>query len=156
MHPRTRHSFRFVKRNYKVQANIGFNGRSTRRFTTALNTSSGPRFIPSKLLPGPTWNRIQPGAPGNVIFDANNRLFNVSGFVDLFVDTGGRSTLVVFNVTEHLAASVIINCEYCDQYTESISSRKPLVELDDGTMVQIITRPNRRASTTVPPPRQRE
>lgn len=103
--------FVMVKSNYKIQANIGFSGHSTRRFTAVLETSANPSFIHKDVLLEPTWNRIQTGASGNVIRDANNRLVNVSVFVNLFVDIVGRSKLVQLNVIERLAAFVIIGCD---------------------------------------------
>lgn len=106
--------FVMVKRNYKIYANIGFNRRSTRRFTAVLNTGAGPSFIRNDVLPERTWNCIQAGAPENVILDKNNRLVNFFGFIDLFVDIFSRSKLVWFNLVECFAASVIICCECYD------------------------------------------
>lgn len=97
-----------AKRNYKIHANIGLSRRHARRFTTVLDTGAGPSFIRKDVLPEAAWDRIQQGARGNAIRDANNHPVVVSGFVDLFVDRAGRSTLVRFYVVERLATSFIL------------------------------------------------
>ena len=69
---------------------------------------------------------------------------------------GSRFEVVKFNVVERLGTDVILGCDFCDKHIEAIRPRKRLIELDDGTTVPILKRPESRAKHSVPLPAEQE
>ena len=67
---------------------------------------------------------------------------------------GGSSELVTFYVAERLAADVILGCDFCDRHIEAIRPRKRLVEMDDGSTVPIVRRPDKRKEGSIPLPEE--
>ena len=51
-----------------------------------------------------------------------------------------------------LALDVIISCDFCDEHIEAIRPRKCIVELEDGTAVPIVRRPDKRPAGSIPLP----
>lgn len=145
-----------AKRNYKVHANIGLTQRSTRRFVTVLDTGAGPSFIRRDALPDKIEPFLRKTQSPSKIVDANKRRVEIEGTIDLSVELGGRIESVRFNVVPRLAVEVILGCDFCDKHVEAIRPRKRLVELDDGTTIPIVRRPDRRPQGSIPLPEEQE
>ena len=69
---------------------------------------------------------------------------------------GSRFEVVKFNVVERLGTHVILGCDFCDKHIEAICPRKRLIELDDGTTVPILKRPEGRTKQSVPLPAEQK
>lgn len=88
-----------------------------------------------------SYGKIRPRGNCVKIRDVDNCSVNVDGTIDLVVNIGGRVEIVLFNIVERLATQLSLWCEYCDKHIESIHPRKRQVELVDGTIVQIVSKP---------------
>ena len=148
--------FVLAKRNYKVYAYLGLTKKSTNRYMVVLDTGAGSSFIRRNALPSEAWKLIRPLHSTVRIRDANNRSLNIQGTVNLTCTVGGRSEIVTFYVVERLATEVILGCDYCDKHVESIRPRRRLVEMEDGSTVPIVRRPDKRKHNTVPLPEEQE
>ena len=143
-----------ARRNYKIHADIGLTRRATRRFVAVLDTGAGPSFIKRDALPDGIDDLIRKDPSATRIVDANKRNVEVEGTLDLSVNIGGRVEVVKFNVVPRLAVDVIIGCDFCDKHVEAIRPRRRLVELDDGTTVPIVRRPDKRPPGAIPLPEE--
>ena len=141
-----------ANRNFKVNAYIGLTTHATMRYTTVLDTGAGSSFIKESCLPPGTEKLIKPLHSAVRIKDANNRALVVAGRINLSCQIGSRKDIVTFYVVDRLATDVILGCDYCDRHIEAIKPRKRLVELDDGTTVPIVRRPDKRKNDSVPLP----
>ena len=144
--------FVLAKRNYKVHAYLGITARATTQYVVILDTGAGSSFIRHSSLPPGADKRIKPLRSSVKIKDANNRSINVIGTVNLTCEMGSRREIVTFYVVERLATEAILGCDFCDRHIEAIRPRKRIVELDDGTTVPIVRRPDKRKNDTVPLP----
>jgi len=141
-----------AKRNYKIHADIGITRRFTKRFVAVLDTGAGPSFIKRNVLPHGINHLLRKSTSETKIVDANERQVEVDGVIELSVIIGGRVESVQFNVVPRLAVDVIIGCDFCDKHIEAIRPRKCIVELDDGTAVPIVRRPDKRPAGAIPLP----
>ena len=145
-----------ARRNYKIAAYIGLHKSSLARFVVVLDTGAGSSFIRQALIPESYRKHIKPLDDQFNVKDANNRRVVIAGTINLTVQVGKRREVVKFNVVERLGTDVILGCDYCDKHVESIRPRKRLVELDDGSTVPILKRPEGRATNAVPLPAKQE
>ncbi len=148
--------FILAKRNYKVHAYLGLTSKRTTRFTVVLDTGAGSSFIRKDCLPPDVQKLIKPLHSAVKIKDANNRRVNLVGRINLVCQIGTRSEIVTFYVAERLATTVILGCDFCDRYIESIRPRRRLIQLDDGSTVPIVRKPDKRADNSVPLPEDQE
>ena len=145
-----------AKRNYKIAAYLGLSRKSTARFVVVLDTGAGSSFIRKSLLTHELQKSIQPLTEEYNVKDANNRRITIEGTINLAVQVGTRFEIVKFNVVERLGTDVILGCDYCDKHVEAIRPRRRIVELDDGTTVPILKKPEGRAKHAVPLPAEQE
>lgn len=133
-----------AKRNYKVYADLGVSDQYMVRQLSVLDTGAGPNFLVESLIPPHLRSRIR-ATPLVDIADANNRPLSTVGVIDLLVRLGHYVVKLDFLVCKQLAAPVILGCDFCDRFVESIRPRARTVEMEDGTSVPIVRRPLRRA-----------
>ena len=145
-----------ARRNYKVYADLGISTRVTTRHLSVLDTGAGSSFIRRSDLPPNADKRIVKLDAKMRVRDANNRLLPIVGKVALFVRLGSRLERITFYVSDRLAAPVILGCDFCDTHVEAIRPRRRVVELDDGTTVPIVRRPQKRSAKAPPLPEEQQ
>ena len=148
--------FIMARRNYKIAAYIGLHKSSLARFVVVLDTGAGSSFIRQALIPESHRKLIKPLDSEFNVKDANNRRVVITGTINLAVQVGTRQDVVKFNVVERLGTDIILGCDFCDKHVEAIRPRKRLVELDDGSSVPILKRPEGRAKNAIPLPAEQE
>ncbi len=97
-------------------------------------------------------NEILPLKEDIRIKDANNRSLQLLGTINLHCQVGTRAITIPFYVVERLATDVILGCDFCDKHIVAIRPRQRKVDLDDGTSLPIIRRPETRRFGDVPLP----
>jgi len=142
------------RRNYKVAAYVGRNQIAMNKFAATLDTGAGSSFIKRSVIPGTLENEIKPLTEDIRVKDANNRSLNILGTISLQVQVGSRAEAISFYVVERLATSVILGCNFCDKHVEAIRPRLRLVEMDDGTTIPIIRRPEAARLNDAPIPEE--
>lgn len=80
---------------------------------------------------------VEHAQPHN-IRDANNNAFRIHGAIRLTVQVESRTVSTRFWIAKGLSALVILGCDFCDKYIDSILPWKKLVALGDGTTVPIV------------------
>lgn len=61
-----------------------------------------------------------------------------------------------FIVCERLAAGLVLECNFCDKFVESIRPRKRCVEMDDGSTLPLVREPSRRVAEAIALPAKQE
>ena len=137
-----------AKRNYKVDTQVGTSRNTLERLLAVLDSGAGPNFIRDSDLPhGVTRHRYGP-LPN--VADANNNPIRMMGLADLIVRLGSRLVKLEFIVCEHLAAPLILGCDFMDRFVEAIYPRKKTVERDDGITIPITRKPLKRPPVASP------
>ena len=146
--------FLMAKHNFKVYGYFG-ESKSMRRILSVLDTGAGLKFIrKSTRLPGEQLNVTHELLPE--IAGANSNPIRARGTIRLLVRLGIRAFLVEFVVCESLAALLILGCDFCTRNVDSILTRKPVVELLDGTTVPIVRKPLARPPEAIKRPPAQE
>ncbi len=141
--------FVLARHNYKVRAHIGMSSRSMVEQIAVADTGASSSFIRKDAMSKDVQKLIRPLEGEVRVRDANRRQLHLCGTIQLLVTIGTRSQLVTFYVADHLAAPVILGCDFCDDHVEAIRPRKRVIELADGTTVPIIRAPKRRDSAMI-------
>lgn len=130
--------------------------RATTRVLTDLDTGEASSFIRKSLIQKEHYDKIRPLAREVHVPDSNKRPLVHSGQIRLPVRLGDRTELVLFYVTERLAAPALLGFDFCDKHVEAIRPRKRIVELDKGTTVPIVWSPRTRSPSDAPLPQEQE
>lgn len=144
------------RRNYHVDACLGPTLRSTQRYAASMDTGVGYSSIRCSDLTYGLEKLIKPLKGSTKILEAKNRLLKTAVTINLATKLGSQSEMLIFYVANRLATSVILGCDLCDKHLESICPRKRLVELDAGTTVPIIRKPNKGLLDAEPLPEEQE
>ena len=67
----------------------------------------------------------------------------MKGTTRLSVNVGKGDEIVTFYVAEKFATPVLVGCVYCDSHVEAIRPRNRIVEMSDGSTVNIIRKATR-------------
>ena len=119
------------------------------RRLTILDTGAGPNFVRLSKSSLGARRFIREGPLPN-INDANSNPLKTLGSITLIVRLGHRLVALDFVVCLELAAEVILGCDFCDRFVESIHPRRREIELDDGSTVPIVRRPLKRPPKCAP------
>lgn len=140
-----------AKRNYKLYANIVETSRNTRPFSIIVDTGAGSSFIRLVEVPPPLRQRIKPLDGTLTIRKESGKSVPIVGSVPLVVQIGTSQSTLTFLVDKQLVADVILGCDYCDHYVQSIRPRRFHVEIDNASIVPIVHQPHvRRPESSLP------
>lgn len=120
-----------------------------------MDTGAGRNFIRrSELPPEDLRHALMEELPE--IWDANKNPIRTAGALELLVRLGVLVLSVEFIVCEVLAAPVVLFCDYCDRLIETIRPCVREVELEDGSIRQIVRRPALWSEPSAPLPPSRD
>lgn len=107
-----------AKRNYKGYADVGLPNPYMGRQLSVVDTGALPNLINLELVPPALRAHIRCG-PGLDIADANDKPQKTVGYVHLVLRLGTFMFQLEFVVCDKLVPSVILFCDFCDQYLEA-------------------------------------